>query len=399
MNKWKEIVELDTNEDEQIMQEAYCVSALIGQYAIHHLCKEPCSDGDQTGHSWVRKILQGHPIRCYQMFRMEKHIFHQLCTELVGHGLKPTTHVGVEEMVGIFLNIVGHGVGNRLTQEMFQHSGETVSRHFHNVLTACLKLSIAYIKPHDHMFRDSQTKLRNDQRYWPFFKNAIGAIDGTHIPCVVSPSDQARFIGRKGHPTQNIMVVCDWNMCFTFVLPGWEGTAHDARVFDQAITNPSMNFPHPPTDAGYPTPKGFLGPYRCERYHLPDFRRQSGFSNHNEVFNYYHSSLRCTIERTFGVWKNRFAILRKMPKYKIETQVQLVCATMAIHNFIRRHSEMDIDFNHYEDENIIVDTNGPNQHGDVNLESSPVLSISSSPEMDHVRDTIRDQIVMSKNIN
>jgi hypothetical protein len=74
------------------------------------------------------------------------------------------------------------------------------------------------------------------------FKNSIGAIDGTHVSCVVSASDQTRFIGRKGYPTQNIMVVCDW----TFVLAGWEGTAHDARIFDQALTNKDHNFPHPP---------------------------------------------------------------------------------------------------------------------------------------------------------
>ncbi|KAL4357256.1 hypothetical protein AHAS_Ahas09G0168500 [Arachis hypogaea] len=149
-----------------------------------------------------------------------------------------------------------------------------------------------------------------------FFKNAIGAIDGTHIPCVVSPSGQPKFIGRKGYPTQNIMVVCDWDMCFIFALPGWEGTAHDARAFDNAIISPTINFPHPSpgkyylVDAGYLTPKGYIGPYKCECYHLADFKRSSGFTNYNEVFNYYHSSLIYTIERSFGVWKNRFAILR-----------------------------------------------------------------------------------------
>jgi len=62
------------------------------------------------------------------------------------------------------------------------------------------------------MFRDCEVKIESDQQYWPFFKNTIGAIDGTHIPCIVSPAEQARFIGRKGIPTQNIMVVCDWNI-------------------------------------------------------------------------------------------------------------------------------------------------------------------------------------------
>ncbi|XP_054780804.1 uncharacterized protein LOC129288314 [Prosopis cineraria] len=77
------------------------------------------------------------------------------------------------------------------------------------------------------------------------------------------------------------MAVCDWDMCFTFVIAGWEGTAHDARVFDNAISTPSMHFPHPPpgkyylVDSGYPTLNGYLGPYRCECYHLPDFRRNS----------------------------------------------------------------------------------------------------------------------------
>ena len=53
-------------------------------------------------------------------------------------------------------------------------------------------------------------------------------------------------------------------------------------------------------DSGYPTPLGYLGPYGCERYHLHDFKHVAGFNNHNEVFNYFHSSLKSTIERTFG---------------------------------------------------------------------------------------------------
>jgi hypothetical protein len=150
-------------------------------------------------------------------------------------------------------------------------------------------------------------------------------------------------------------------------------------------------------DSGYPTPIGYIGPYRCERYHLPDFRRSNGFANHNEVFNYYHSSLRCTIERTFGVWKNRFAILRRMPKFKYETQVQIVVATMTIHNFIRRNAKIDTDFDLYEDENTII--NHDDYHRSANLDQSQVLNIASSSEMDRVRDSIRNQILEYKQIN
>ncbi|XP_050897585.1 uncharacterized protein LOC127104449 [Lathyrus oleraceus] len=388
------------DDDDEFFQQASFVAALIGEYAVSQLCKEPCRTSELSGHAWVQEILQGNSTRCYEMFRMEKHIFNLICTKLVEHGLKSSKRMGVEEMVAMFLVVVGHGVGNRMIQERFQHSGETVSRHFHRVLRACLKLSMKYIKPEGPTFHDCHSKIKNDQRYWPFFKNAIGAINGTHVSCVVNANEQTRYIGRKGYPTQNIMAVCDWNMCFTFVLAGWEGTAHDARVFDQALTNVNLNFPHPPpgkyylVDSGYPTPIGYIGPYRCERYHLPDFRRSNGFANNNEVFNYYHSSLRCTIERTFGVWKNRFAILRCMPKFKFQTQVQIVVATMTIHNFIRRNAEIDVDFNLYEDENTTI--HHDDYHISPNLDQSQVLNVASSLEMDHVRDSIRNKIIEYK---
>ena len=149
-------------------------------------------------------------------------------------------------------------------------------------------------------------------------------------------------------------------------------------------------------DFGYPTPLGYLGPYRCERYYLSDFRRVAGFHNHNEVFNYFYFSLRSTIERTFGVWKNRFAIIRHMPNFKYTTQVQIVCATMAIHNFIRRNSALDIEFHRAEkyDNTIAEDLNN-----DGNLNIGFNIDLNSSAKMDYVRDRIRDEIMAAESKN
>ena len=58
-------------------------------------------------------------------------------------------------------------------------------------------------------------------------------------------NDQVRFIGRKNLPTQNVMAVCNFDMRFTYVLAGWEGTTYDARVFNVAINMPNSNFPSP----------------------------------------------------------------------------------------------------------------------------------------------------------
>ncbi|KAK8956507.1 hypothetical protein KSP39_PZI001577 [Platanthera zijinensis] len=67
------------------------------------------------------------------------------------------------------------------------------------------------------------------------------------------------------------------------------------------------------------------------------------------MFNHAHSSLRSVIERSFGVWKNKWVILRDMSSYRFDKQVAIVLATMTLHNFIRRHpSRVDIDFSESE---------------------------------------------------
>lgn len=76
-------------------------------------------------------------------------------------------------------------------------------------------------------------------------QNCIGAIDGTHVSAWAPSSKQTSFRGRKNAVTQNVMVACDFDMRFIFVYSGWEGTANDSRVFIDAVSKPSNNFPMP----------------------------------------------------------------------------------------------------------------------------------------------------------
>jgi hypothetical protein len=64
-------------------------------------------------------------------------------------------------------------------------------------------------------------------------------------------------------------------------------------------------------DSRYLNEYGYLGPYRGERYHLPEFHRRGQLQSREEIFNRVHSSLRYVIERTFGVWNKRWRILQK----------------------------------------------------------------------------------------
>lgn len=55
------------------------------------------------------------------------------------------------------------------------------------------------------------------------FQNYIGTIDETHVRAMLLHDQRINFIGRKGIPTQNVLVACDFNLCFTLMLAGRTG--------------------------------------------------------------------------------------------------------------------------------------------------------------------------------
>jgi hypothetical protein len=130
---------------------------------------------------------------------------------------------------------------------VFSHSTETVSRKFNEVLDSITLLVVDDIKPKDPQFRTVHPRL-DEARFCPHFKDCIGAIDGSHIPVTVPLSEQPKYIGPHGYPSQNIMVVCDFDMRFIFVVTGWPGSAHDTRILNDSLLTYAHKFLHPPPD-------------------------------------------------------------------------------------------------------------------------------------------------------
>jgi hypothetical protein len=76
-------------------------------------------------------------------------------------------------------------------------------------------------------------------------QDCIGAIDGTHVVGRMPGENSAPWRSRKSTTSQNIMCAVDFDLCFTFVYAGWEGSAHDSRIFVQCINSPETQFPAP----------------------------------------------------------------------------------------------------------------------------------------------------------
>ncbi|KIO00086.1 hypothetical protein M404DRAFT_53496, partial [Pisolithus tinctorius Marx 270] len=80
------------------------------------------------------------------------------------------------------------GATNRDMQEHFQHSADTISKIFLRLLD--MTISPQFYNKYVHLPPDDLVppKIQADPKFYPFFKDCRGAIDGTHIDIFV-PDD------------------------------------------------------------------------------------------------------------------------------------------------------------------------------------------------------------------
>ncbi|XP_059625295.1 uncharacterized protein LOC132268471 [Cornus florida] len=188
----------------------------------------------------------------------------------------------------MFIHILAHHVKNRVIKFRFQRSGETISRHFQDVLNAVMRLEGLLLKKPEPVLVNSTDKR------WKWFK---------------------------------------------------EGSTADSRVLREAMDKRN-GFKVPQgyyylIDTGYTNYQGFLAPYRGQRYHLNDWRDGHQPTTPREFYNMKHSSARNVIERCFGLLKMHWAIMRNPSFYSTTTQTRIILACCLLHNLIRQ--EMSID--------------------------------------------------------
>ncbi|KAL6595657.1 hypothetical protein ACP70R_047997 [Stipagrostis hirtigluma subsp. patula] len=181
----------------------------------------------------LRFIYESDDSHCVELLRMKRAPFFQLCDLFRSRGLlKDSIHTNIEEQVAMFLHVVGHNQRFRVIKMTFRRSIETISRYFQEVLFAVGELRDEMIQPPSSAV---PPKILGSRRWYPFFKDCVGAIDGTHVLARVPEKDKAAFLGRKHTTTQNVLAAVDFDLCFTYVLAGWEGSAHDALILADAL--------------------------------------------------------------------------------------------------------------------------------------------------------------------
>ena len=267
-------------------------------YAKTYCIKTPCRTSILRGSAWVQELMRGNPTRIYESLRMSVFVFTKLQRELSSSLLlKPSRHMDVEEKLAIFLFTLSQSAKNRDAQERFQRSGETISRKVLNsakhlntdiqyyrvvnqVTEAIVSLASKYIRLPGP---ETPQEIQSNSKFYPFFKDCRMALDGTHIPAFVPAHLAKPYRNRKGFLSQNVLAACSFDMRFTYVLAGWEGSAADSTVLSDAYTK-GLTVPegkYDLADAGYGLSRRILTPYRGVRYHLKEWKQ--GRQRYSEV--------------------------------------------------------------------------------------------------------------------
>jgi DDE superfamily endonuclease len=115
--------------------------------------------------------------------------------------------------------------------------------------------------------------IKDNLKFHPFFKDAIGAMDGSHFLSSGTAEERALAWDHKGLVTHNCLAGCDFNHKFTYISSGWEGSVSDSTMFfDSHITNLTIPLgKYYLADVGFSITSALLISYRGIRYHLAEW--------------------------------------------------------------------------------------------------------------------------------
>ena len=329
---------------------AACAFALLcaGAYAKLYLIKDAQHNSSLRGRDYYKEVMTTRSAaRFFEVCRMSYASFLKFVNLLVDHGgLEGSRNIHTGEMTMMFMNSLT-GASLAKQAERWQHSKSTCSECNAKVRKAILNCKkMLYVKASEH---DEVHSKFLERKFAPFYRHGswkpIGALDGSHVVAHVNSELQEVFRNRKKWISQNVLGVCNFDCLFSYALLGWEGSAHDGKVVNDAFEKglPRYDGQYYFGDAGYGLSKWILTPYRGVRYHLRQWiHGEQQPQNPKELFNLRHAQVRNVIERIYGAVKKAFPVLSNMPTgYSIEEQVDIVECCFLVYNFRRIYKEFE----------------------------------------------------------
>lgn len=218
-----------------------------------------------------------------------------------------------------------------------------------------------------------------------------GLLIQTKAPSKRQVQNQSRFwSGSKKNFGVNMQCVCDADCMIIAMSCKTTGSTNDIVAFElsnlKALAE-SLVFPyHWNADAAYICTETVIVPYPGVNLYITDPSKES--------FNFWHSQIRITIERCFGILVRRWGILWSPLEFSLDNIFAVIHACCRLHNFCTQLNISLLDV-HDVSGLLTVDANGallnPSwTHGAEGFTPSASASTGSTLR-DHLLNTIRQQ--------
>lgn len=158
------------------------------------------------------------------------------------------------------------------------------------------------------------------------FPTVIGTIDCTHIKIKgQGGNDGEIFRNRKQFFSINVQSVASADLRFQDIVARWPGSTHDSFIFNKSQLKQRF-------ERGEFENSVLLGDggYKIQTYLMTPFRKPA--TEDQERYNQAQILIRNTVERKYGVWKNRFPCLVFGLRCKMETALTVIIACAVLHN-------------------------------------------------------------------
>lgn len=228
------------------------------------------------------------------------------------------------------------------------------------------------------------------------FKYCTGAIDGLAIhiraPSNSEVMNQSRFYsGSKKKYCLNMQGVCDAQCRFIAVTCKHVGSTNDAVAYVQGSLKDlceSQQFPfHWNGDNAYTLSESMMIPFPGTNLSVTRPCK--------EWFNFWHSQVRITIERTFGIFVQRWGIFWQPLKFNLSNCVRIVHACCRLHNFCINRNLPVLSTHHKPTDLANVDSSGRLADNTWRLNTSPTDNWITA----NTGNTLREEIVDTVQVN
>lgn len=119
-------------------------------------------------------------------------------------------------------------------------------------------------------------------------------------------------------------VVCNARLKITNIVAHWRGSTHDSRIFNESQLK--RNFEDSRFHGRLLGDSG----YACTSYLFTPLLNP--ITRKEQLYNYAHIRTRNSIERCFGVWKNRFLCLLTGFRTSLENTKMYIVVLAVLHN-------------------------------------------------------------------